>query len=365
MRIFNKFAGTKGFISAWERMIRFKYMITEKAKRKVRILAFWEKHGLDATKDAFHVSKATLYRWSKNLKSGNGKLDSLNDKSKTPHTKRRRIVDDRIINFIINQRSIHPRLSKDKLAELLKSDCLAWQIKRPSASTVGRIMAELKQRNLLPKYFRISLSAKTGRMIEKTKVKRKKLRRGGYMPQTAGSLVQIDTVVKFINGLRRFIVTAIDVKSDFAFAYGYLSLSSATATDFMIKLERVAPFKITHVQTDNGLEFERYFREYLEKNSIVHFHNYPKSPKMNAYVERFNRTIQEEFANRYLLDLRDNLELFNKKLIDWLLWYNTGRPHWSLGLISPVQYLVNQLTAPESHMLWTDTFIGFLRKIKL
>lgn len=330
-------------------------MITEKAKRKVRILAFWEKHGLEATKDAFHVSKATLYRWSNNLKSGNGKLDSLNDKSKAPHRRRRRIVDDRVIKFIIDQRLEHPRLSKDKLAELLKSGCLAWQIKRPSASTVGRIMAELKQRNLLPKYCRVSLSAKTGRMIEKTRKKRKKLRRGEYMPQTAGGLVQIDTVVKFINGLRRFIITAIDIKSDFAFAYGYTGLSSASATDFMTKFEKVAPFKTTHVQTDNGLEFERYFREYLRKRGITHFHNYPKSPKMNAYVERFNRTIQEEFADRYLLEFRDNLERFNKRLIDWLLWYNTGRPHWSLGLISPMQYLVNQLTAPESHMLWTDT----------
>lgn len=340
---------------AWERMIRFKYMITEKAKRKVRTLAFWEKHGLEATKDAFKVSKATLYRWSNNLKSGNGKLDSLNDKSKAPHKKRRRVVDDRLIKFIIDQRSIHPGLSKDKLAVLLESDCLIWQIKRPSASTVGRIMSELKQRNLLPKYRKVSLSAKTGRMIEKSMIKRKKLRRGEYMPQSMGNLVQIDTVVKFINGLRRFIITAIDVKSDFAFAYGYAGLSSASATDFMIKLERVGPFKITHVQTDNGLEFERYFREYLGKKRITHFHNYPKSPKMNAYVERFNRTIQEEFANRYLLEFRNDLEQFNKRLIDWLLWYNTGRPHWSLGLISPMQYIVNRLTAPESHMLWTDT----------
>lgn len=330
-------------------------MITEKAKRKVRILAFWEKHGLEATKDAFHISKATIYRWSNSLRLGNGKLDSLNDKSKAPHRKRRRIVDDRVIKFIIDQRAEHPKLSKDKLAKLLESNCLAWQIKRPSASTVGRIIAELKQRNLLPKYHRVSLSAKTGRMIEKIKIKRKKLRRKEYMPQTAGGLVQIDTVVKFINGLRRFIITAIDIKSDFAFAYGYTGLSSASATNFMTKLETVAPFKITHVQTDNGLEFERYFREYLAKKGIIHFHNYPKSPKMNAYVERFNRTIQEEFANRYLLEFRDNLDGFNKRLIDWLLWYNTDRPHWSLGLISPMQYLVNQLTAPESHMLWTDT----------
>ena len=32
MAYFNKFRGTKGFISTWERVIRFKYMISEIAK---------------------------------------------------------------------------------------------------------------------------------------------------------------------------------------------------------------------------------------------------------------------------------------------------------------------------------------------
>src|SRR3989344_2834026 len=34
MRQFNKFRGTKGFISLWEQMIRFRYMITEQAKQR-------------------------------------------------------------------------------------------------------------------------------------------------------------------------------------------------------------------------------------------------------------------------------------------------------------------------------------------
>lgn len=218
-------------------------------------------------------------------------------------------------------------------------------------------MADLKKRNLLPSWRKLSLQGRTGQLKELVRKKRKKLRRGSYLPHDPGSLIQVDTIVKFINGLRRYVVTAIDVRSDFAFAYGYPNLSSASASDFFEKLEKVSPFKITHVQTDNGLEFEKLFRECLEKKGITHFFNYPRSPKMNAHVERFNRTLQEEFANRYLLDLRDDLNLFNQRLIDWLLWYNTGRPHWSLGLISPMQYIVNKLTASESHMLWTDTLI--------
>ena len=36
MRIRSNLRGTKGFVHAYKRLIRFKYMITEEAKRRVR-----------------------------------------------------------------------------------------------------------------------------------------------------------------------------------------------------------------------------------------------------------------------------------------------------------------------------------------
>ena len=78
---------------------------------------------------------------------------------------------------------------------------------------------------------------------------------------------------------------------------------------------------------------------------------------MNGKIERYNRTIQEEFADWHLDDLAYDLKRFNNDLMDWLLWYNTKRPHWSLNLLSPMQYLLKDLQLPltESNMLWTDT----------
>ncbi len=76
-------------------------------------------------------------------------------------------------------------------------------------------------------------------------------------------------------------VSAIDLKSDFGFAYAYTSTNSKNTMDFFQKLQEAAPFEITKIQTDNGSEFEKYFRSYIEKNNIVHFHNYPNCPKMN------------------------------------------------------------------------------------
>lgn len=68
MRIFNKFRGTRGFISTWKQMIRFRDMITKQALWRTKVLAFWSKHGLAATVDAFKVKRRTLFNWKRALK---------------------------------------------------------------------------------------------------------------------------------------------------------------------------------------------------------------------------------------------------------------------------------------------------------
>ena len=357
MRQFNKFRGTKGFITTWERVIRFRYMITETAKRRTKILAFWEKHGLEATKEAFQVSRPTLFRWQKKLEQGKGKLEALNKESTAPKNKRKRMIPKEVEDFILNERRYDPELSKDKLSVLMKQDGVA----NFSPSTVGRMLNDLKKKGLLPKNTRFSLSGKTGRLIErKVRKSRVKSRSKGHQ----GGLVKADTIVRFTNGIKRYIVTAIDKETKFAFAHAYRNHSSDSSTDFMKKFKSVAPVSLSHVQTDNGSEFEKHFHLYLEKTGVTHFNTYPRCPKMNSEIERFNRTLSDAFIkqNRYLLAY--DIDAFNQKLIDWLLWYNTRRPHWSLGLISPLRYICNQL--PEkSHMLWTDTDARQNKKITL
>jgi transposase InsO family protein len=326
-------------------------MITEKAKQKARIITFFDEHGLPATKDAFGVCKSTIYNWKAALRLDKGKLNCLNDKSRAPQNRRKRLVNERVSDYISEQRKLHYRIGKKKLAVLIKEELGI----NYSESKVGRILSDLKEKGLLPTYYRLSYYAKSDTFREKIQRKRKKLRVKDYRPEKAGDLVQVDTVVKFIDGVKRYIITAIDIESDFAFAYAYKSLSSASARDFMQKLEEVAPFSIGHVQTDNGLEFEKYFREYLGAKKIVHFHNYPQCPKMNCYIERFNRTIQDQFINWHLGLLRDDVDQFNKDLIDWLLWYNSKRPHESLGMVSPLRYIVMTLPTEKSNMWWTCT----------
>ena len=111
----------------------------------------------------------------------------------------------------------------------------------------------------------------------------------------------------------------------------------------------------TAVQTDNGSEFALHFSSAVSQLGLTHYHTYPRSPKMNAHVERFNRTLDEEFLRYHRGLLRDDVRTFNEKLVDWLLWYNGERPHYALGLVAPLRFMMASLPVAECHMWWTYT----------
>ena len=304
----------------------------KEVRRRVRILDFWSQHGTQATKDAFGISRRTLFRWRKALEREKGTLTALDPRSTAPRNRRKRIYDPVYLEKVITLRNAHHRMGKKKIAALLGV----------SESYAGRTIADITQRGLLPGHQKASASARTGRVRERKAKKRKKLRR----PKKKRG-VEIDTVVRFIDGTKRYIYTAIDVERKFAFASAYSTHSSTSASDFLEKLMAVAPFPILEVQTDNGSEFARRFRDVCAQRGIVHYHTYPRAPKMNACVERFNRTLSEDCIMRHRGALRDDLTRFNALLIDWLLWYNMERPHESLGMRTPMQYIVATLSVRE------------------
>ena len=347
MQIHSKITATRGFVSAYNEALRFRDMITREAEERARILTFWNRHGDAATKEAFKVSRPTLFRWQKALEEAGGKLESLVPKSTAPKNRRKRVIPQPVEELIRRERS-REKIGKEKLAVLVRDDGIGTQ----SPSTMGRMLADLKKQGKLPDPRRLSLDGRTGNLIErKPKKYSKKLRSKGHK----GALVKADTIVRFTNGIKRYIITAIDLETEFAFAYGYASHTSKHAADFMRTFKSVAPISLTHVQTDNGSEFQSHFEAYCDDAGIVHFHAYPRSPKMNAEIERFNRTLSEAFIGKRRHLLAYDLETFNRELMDWLLWYNTRRPHWSIGLISPLRYICNKLSAEKSQMCWTST----------
>lgn len=346
MRIRSNLSGTKGFVAAYDRLLRFRYMISDTAKQRVKILAFWDTYGTEATLAAFGGSERSLKRWQSALRKGSGRLESLNPHSTAPKGRRSRQVETWVEDHIVALRTRHPRLGKEKVHALLLKLGYA-----DSVSTVGRIIKDLKAKGRLPTRVKISVSGKTGRMIErKPRNPKKKLRR----PQSM-RVLELDTIVRFVDGTKRYILTAVDTKTRTTFAGAYTNHGSASASDFLKRCLEVLPDCPLHIQTDNGSEFAKYFRTTATGLNLTHYHTYPRSPKMNAHVERFNRTLQEEFIIHHRSLLRDDIQTFNKQLIDYLLWYNCERPHHALNLKSPFQCMMEELPVAECQKWWTST----------
>jgi transposase-like protein len=68
--------GIGGFGRFSDYGLRFLVMVSEKAQDRYRALQFWEKYGLEATKEAFKVKRRTLYNWRKQLREGNEDIGS-------------------------------------------------------------------------------------------------------------------------------------------------------------------------------------------------------------------------------------------------------------------------------------------------
>lgn len=312
---------------------------------KLHILKMVEKHGVKTTCEIQKIGKSSIYKWQRLYVTSHQDKTILQPKSKRPKTFRQTYNwDRRVIDFIIQERKLHPFLGKDKLLILLqiKAKLETWNTKLPSLSSIGRLLTSLKSNHRIPKEpVPVSYFANTGLIKIKIKKYNKKPRPKKYKQFTIGQRIQIDTVITIKGGIRRYMIQATDIASRYTYSKAYKTISSNSAKEFLIELQNQIPniTKETEVQTDNGTEFMGNFKTYLETNNFKQYWNYVHSPKMNCYVERFNRTIQEEFLNGNKHLLFEDIETFNQQLRNYIFWYNYNRPHHGLDLKTPNQYV--------------------------
>ena len=343
-----KYKYCKGFLRLYNYGLRHypNHMITKEAEQRAKILLFWRKYGLKATTDAYGAKKSTLYLWWSIYKKSEYKIESLNPGSQARKHNNKRIINPLILKEIKRLRfDVCANMGKEKIKKDLDKFCNSNNLPIYSESKIGRI---IKEKRIYHHRQKVTHFGKF-KTVKKTKKKRKP---NDLAISNPGDLIEIDVVVRYINQMRRYIVTAIDVHSRYSFALCYNRHNSLCAKEFMKKVEEVFPYEIKAIQTDNGSEFHKHFMKYLEEKDITHYWNYKGKPYRQGHIEKFNRTIQEEFVDQHEKWF-DNVDEFNQKMLDWIMWYNTKRYHHSLNLTSPVDYLINN--GLISNMRWTST----------
>jgi transposase InsO family protein len=157
-----------------------------------------------------------------------------------------------------------------------------------------------------------------------------------------GELLNQDTFfVGHLKGVGKvYLHAVVDTYCSFAFGF-FLHVSSKQPEAAVAVLHNEAlPFysarglKVENVLTDNGREFcggeGHPYQIYLALNEIEHKTTTKvKHPQTNGFVERFNRTVLDEFFRKAFRQklYEESVEALQQDLDEWLYYYNHERPH--------------------------------------
>jgi putative transposase len=302
------------------------------AQQRLQWLKTWQRlrrEGFTAQKAAevLQMPRSTLYRWQKRVEEQG--LRGLEDGDRRPQHVRQPQWSPEVAEAVLSLREAYPRMGKEKLRKLL-----SWVGMHTSVSTVGRILKQMKARGVLREPPRNGISKRKQRAERPHATRKPK----GYKVEKPGDLVQVDTLdVRPLPQVQIKHFTARDMDSRWDVLEAFRSATAGNAKKFLDTLIERAPYQVKAIQVDGGSEFMAEFEQACADRSIPLFVLPPRSPKLNGHVERAQRTHTEEFYELYMGEL--DLKSVNRALREWENFYNRVRPHHSLALMSPAEYL--------------------------
>lgn len=310
----------------------------EIARGKAMKMLVIEKKSVGVVANRFGVNRSTIWRWYQKWQAQNSNkvlinhyrpnrkpgeyfrwdnacwgIPSLSTAPKSPHT-----LSDDLVQLVLDVRSQLKRCAEVIWYHINSVLCI-----KISLSSVRRILK------------------RHGRM-DKPKHHRNRQYKGIPRPRILypGDLVEIDTIHLFnpITKQKRYIYTVIDLYTRMAYARVYKELRPLNSLNTIIEAEQYFGFRFRMVQSDNGLEFSKYFSDRLEKRGIKIRHTRLGRPNDNAHIERFNRTLQEECTGNYYLE-SESLKAMDDKILSYVDFYNYHRIHLGISYRTPSQML--------------------------
>lgn len=297
--------------------------LSDKAKLRLEWIVFYHtvgKRNAQQTASHFGIARSKFYYWFSRFNEC--QLQSLEDNPSTPRTKRSWQPDPVVLKRMLSLRKQYPCWGKMKLKfayqYLFGQSISSWQFQR---------LIETFQLYRPKKQSKCSGNGAKKQLISK------------QTRDSATNLFSLDTKVLHLYGFVYYILVAVSHTGKLAYARAYWSHSSATAADFLARLEYLFEGKVAVILTDNGSEFQKHFNEACQKSNINRYYSRVRTPKDNPEVERMIRTLQEEWLN--LGNCHKNIQELNQSLTQFLIIYNFKRPHQTLNYLTPIQYALN------------------------
>jgi putative transposase len=305
--------------------------LSRAAQTRLQWMLFYFFNGRNVRRTCRHfgISRQTFYRWKRRFSRHD--LTTLEERSHRPHKVRKPTWAAELAERVLSLRKQYPRWGKDKLVVLLRRER-----RSVSTSMVGRILADLKRRGTLHEPPRAAVLRQVRRKLRNRPWAIRKPKH--WRIEQPGDLVEIDTKEIRMRGgviLKHF--SARDVVSRWDVVEVHRRATSLAAARFLDTLLDRLPFPVRALQVDGGSEFAAEFEEACQQKELPLFVLPPKSPKLNAHVERSNRTHNEEFYEVHAES--DQVPVLNRQLLHWERTYNCVRPHQSLAYLTPLEFI--------------------------
>ena len=310
--------------------VRSKKELSILAQLKLEWIIFYHTLGKENAKLTalqFGITRKTIHKWLARYKKRG--LMGLEEISRSPVNKRKRQITLEQRVRIRSLRKTYIKYGKMKLAILYykqyKEKISSWKIQKV-----------IEEDNL---YYDLPRATKLRKKQVQARIHKRQRITKFRKENKVGHLWHVDTIILTMSsGGYRYLLTGIDEVSKLAFARLYTTHSSRQAKDFLERLVYLTDRAVVNIHSDNGSEFRKEFEEACKSLSIPQWYSRPHTPKDNSVLERFNRTIQEEFIEMSEADIFYP-EDFNNHLTDWLIEYNSNRPHQALAYKTPLEYL--------------------------
>ena len=163
-----------------------------------------------------------------------------------------------------------------------------------------------------------------------------------YCLDIPGLELQLDACYPFGRARKIVAFDAIDDCSRWIYGRLYTREDAKSAIDFVKHLIRNAPFRIQRIRVDN--RYGKEFKQFCKSIGIEVIVNDPYEPKQNGKIERFHKTVKNEFFWKYC-SYHDSLELMQYKYNQWQHYYNIQRRHGGYGMnrMTPYEKIASTL----------------------
>ena len=161
--------------------------------------------------------------------------------------------------------------------------------------------------------------------------------RPGMKAGAPGELVQVDHMTLNFPGTRIKEFRALCPFTKMMVARPYARATALNAKRLLAEMLADLPFPVQSVQVDGGTEFRRDFEEACREAGVPPFVLPSKSPERNGCFEKANDSSRTEFRGPYAGG--PTLDEVRPQLAKHQHFHNHVRPHQSLNMQTPMQYL--------------------------